>query len=184
MNTENSCNSEKKCPLNCFIKLLLVAVPLALFLMAAEYLIHVKWLMDLYRTTPNLWRTDEEMKAVTGGGMCLLRIAAMSLAITALYCKTKKKGCAQCAEQCKKKCPIMHGACFGVALGVLMGTMMGSSYFWMPISAELGQKWFIAGFLEGLGAGVFLGIICKICSMKCGAGSGTCVKTNCNTTEA
>ncbi len=182
MNDNNQCGTEKKCPVSCAIKLLMAAVPVALFLMAAEYFIHVKWLMDLYNTTPQLWRTPEDMKVVTGGGMCLLRIAAMSLAIAALYLKTKKTGCPQCAEACKKKCPIAHGLCFGVALGVFMGTMMGSSYFWMPISAELGQKWFLAGLGEGIGAGLVLGIICKCCSKMCGKKS--CGTTSCGSKAA
>lgn len=179
MNENNQCDSTKKCPVNCLFKLVMMAIPVGLFLMAAEYWIHVKWLMELYKTTPTLWRTEEDMKAVTGGGMCLLRVAAMSLAIAALYCKTKKTGCAQCAEQCKKKCPVAHGLCFGVALGLLMGTMMGSSYFWMPISVELGQKWFLAGLGEGIGAGLVLGIICKICSKMCG--KKACGTTSCGT---
>ena len=169
-------NAEKPCPVHCFVKLLLAALPVAIFFMVAEYLIHVKWLMELYKTTPSLWRTDEDMKAVTGGGMCLLRVALMSLSITALYCKTRKAQCANCTAECQKKCPIAHGLCFGVALGVLRGTMMGSSYFWMPITAELGQKWFAAGLAEGIGAGLVLGIVCKLCRSKCSANSCTMEK--------
>ena len=178
MTEQTACSTEKKCPINCFIKCILVAIPVGLFLMATEYAIHAKWLMALYETTPTLWRIEEDMKTVMGGGMCFLRIAAMALAITVLYCKTKKKACANCSTECKK-CPVMHGLCFGTALGVLMGTMMGSSYFWMPISVELGQKWFIAGLLQGIGAGLLLGIICKLCNTMCNKGTGSCSTGSC-----
>ena len=54
--------------------------------------------------------------------------------------------------------------CFGVILGALLGTLSASAYLWMPISAELAIKWFIAGLAEGIVISAVLSSIC--CNKK------------------
>lgn len=133
-------------------------IALAVLWFAAEFVIHGIWLMPLYEQTAELWRPSEEMGPSLWS---MLRLLAISFAITVLYCKTLMP-CAPKSDDSKKSCPMKHGLCFGAVLGLLIGTMMGSSWLWQPIPVDLAIKWFITGFAQGVLSGLVLAPICKI----------------------
>lgn len=54
---------------------------------------------------------------------------------------------------------LSKGLRFGLYFGVFGALLSASWYVWLPISATLAWSWFIAGIVEGLGAGCVLGYL-------------------------
>lgn len=167
-------DNNAQCPVQgCLGKLLCTAVPVFIVLFVMGYLIHHVWLMPIYQQTAALWRPMGEMKEMMP--LLLAYYAALSLVISALFCKVKKGKMAIIAAEgsqaeCKiagKNCPIKFGICFGAIIGLLMGVQCAGSYIWMPIPGELAVKWFIGDVVQGIVIGVVLALICYCKNKNC-----------------
>lgn len=131
------------------------------FLFLYNCLVHGNLLMEEYKATANLWRTEEEMNALQAGWLAYYALLAM---VTTCWFKKTKSAfmCKSSPADATSRCPIKSGgACFGLKLGLLMGLLMASSYLYMPIPGSLAIKWFFTGLGEGLGIGLILGVTCR-----------------------
>ena len=160
-NTGETCQMKSCCK-----KIVIPTIAVAVALFAMEWLIHGIWLMPIYKETAALWRPMEEMGMFP---LCIVRLLTLSLLFTVMYCKCKKSSAESCGTDGKKPCKVKKSLCFGIMLGLLLGTMMGSSYLWMPIPAELGIKWFIAGLAEGIVVSFVLSLVCCDKKGECNA---------------
>lgn len=151
----NSCNNEK-----CVGKWMFAAVPVFLFIFAADFLVHGVWLKPLYEQTAALWRTEAEMQGYMG--YCLALHALLALLITALFRKCKQ-ACTPVPADGKKPCPVKGGLCFGITIGLLLAVLDAKAYIYMPISGELAIKWFFSGMLNGIGSGLILSFLFSRC---------------------
>ena len=59
--------------------------------------------------------------------------------------------------------------CFGIKIGLLLGIWNAGAYVYLPIPQQLAIAWFFTGLVEGIGAGIILGIVCKGKSGMCEA---------------
>lgn len=106
----------------------------------------------------------------------------MAAVLTCLF-KKFRKGYAACKAECPATgaaaseeartscCPVKSGGiCFGIKIGLLLAVFKSGAYVAMPIPGDLAIAWFVATFIEGIGAGVILGMVCKgksgACEMK------------------
>jgi len=158
-------DNTNNCPIKgCFAKWIITSIPVFIFLVVAGYVVHHLWLKPLYEQTASLWRPMDEMKELFP--LLLAYYAALSLLITALFCKIKKakmEACAATGTDCKiggPNCPIKCGVCFGIIVGLLLGVSNAACYIWMPIPSELAIKWLLAWVGEGIGIGIILGLVC------------------------
>ena len=171
--------TKKPCMKTCIISFIGVFA----FLFGYDWLVHGKLLMADYEATASMWRSQEEMQQFFG--WCIAYHAALAAVITCFFKKFRcaTSGCCACCKcgpdcKCAKEsatscCPIKSGGlCFGIKVGLLLGLAHASSYIWMPIPADLAVKWFFAYLVQGIGAGVVLGMLCKSKSGACG--TGTC----------
>lgn len=126
------------------------AASLAAFLVifAVEFVQHGVLLQDLYRETAALWRPDEEIRRLVW--LAWLGYAVFALVFAWLYARGYEEG----------RSGLAQGLRYGVGIGLLLGVPNGlGGYAAMPIPPALAAAWFFAAFLEGLLAGVAVGLI-------------------------
>lgn len=128
-------------------RFLAATAALFVFIVLFEWLVHGILLMDLYRETPYVWRTLEEMEANIP--LVMLFRFFFSVWLTYVFTQIYPDG------------GIVNGVRYGLYFGVLMGLLSASWYFYLPISAKLGWQWFSYGVAEGLFSGMILGFIYK-----------------------
>ena len=124
--------------------------------MLYDWYIHGTCLKDLYAQTKNLWRSDEEMKALAM--WCPIYHGIISILIAMFYASwrsNQKMGAVRSAN-CPYKKSILG---FGLWIGLFTGTIAAAGYIWMPIPAELAQAWFIAEVAKGLILGAVLSFV-------------------------
>ncbi|MDX2074434.1 MAG: hypothetical protein SFX19_08755 [Alphaproteobacteria bacterium] len=161
-------NTKKCCPKTCIISFIAVFA----FLFGYDWLVHGHLLMADYEATASLWRPQEEMQQFFG--YCIAYHAALAAVLVCFFKKFRSCKCGptcQCnPEAASSCCPIKSGGlCFGIKVGLLMGLAHASNYIWLAIPGDLAVKWFIAYLVQGAGAGVILGMVCK--SKSCSKGS-------------
>lgn len=161
-------NKSKPCMKTCLISVVAVFA----FLFGYDWLVHGQLLKADYEATASLWRSQEEMQKMFV--WCIAYHAALAIVLTCWF--KKVRAChAACKTECSTEaattcCPIKSGGlCFGMKVGLLLGITHASSYIWLPIPAALAIKWFIASLVQGMGAGVVLGMLCK--GKSCGTGA-------------
>lgn len=133
-------------------RLLLSIVAGFAFIFAYDFILHAKILMDEYLQTPQLWRTEEDMKAhFWWMNLNQLLIAAITAFIFTRNYEGKGIG---------------EGLRFGAMIGALMGVIMAGSYAWMPISMNLALAWLAGGFVMGLGLGVIYSFTYRPCGWR------------------
>ncbi len=161
----------------CFKKSCIISViGVFVFLQSYEYIVHGHLLTSLYRQTPSLWRTLEEMNQLFP--LVIAKNLALAMIFTCFF-KKFRKGWSACKsgavtdsklDPATTPCPINSGGlCFGWKLGLIFGIQMAACYIYMPISPELAVAWFFTGLVEGLGVGILLGICCRnqgMCASK------------------
>lgn len=148
------------CSKKCVGKLMFAAIPVFIFIFAADFLVHGIWLKPVYEQTAALWRTEAEMQQYIG--FCLAYHALLALLITVLYRKCSQAYSAVSVGN-EKPCSIKGGMCFGVAIGLLLAILDAKAYIYMPISSELAIKWFLSGMLNGIGSGLILSFVFSRC---------------------
>lgn len=149
---------------------LLSFIAVFIFLYVFNMVVHGTLLMDEYLKTADLWRSEEEMRAL-GFHWWIIYYALLSAVVVCWFKKTRpslsKLSGAEAMTTC---CPVKSGGwCFGLKLGLVMGLLMAVSYLYMPIGESLAVKWFLTGLAQGLGVGVILGMTCKgtnTCAVK------------------
>lgn len=147
---------------------LISVVAVTLFLCAYSYLIHHKLLAADYAATSNIWRSKEEMAGL--GVYWPIYHLLLAMVVTCWFGKTRACLASCGTESATTCCPVKSGGlCFGLKLGLIMGLGMGVAYLYLPIPFTLAVKWFLAGFVEGLGIGAILGMLCK--DKACGTGA-------------
>lgn len=130
-----------------FKRFLAATVALFVFFGLYEWLVHGYLLMPTYRETPRVWRTMEEMNANIPLSM-LLQVCFTAW-FTFVFTQLFPYG------------GLKNGIKYGLYFGVLMGLLSAAWYLYLPVSEKLGWAWFINGIVEGLLAGVILGLIYK-----------------------
>lgn len=122
-------------------------VALLVFFVLYEWLVHGYLLMPIYRETPHVWRTMEEMNA----NMPLTMFLQVCFAawLTFVFTQIFPTG------------GLKNGIKYGIYIGVLMAFLSTTWYLCLPVSEKLGWSWFANGIVEGLAAGIILGAIYK-----------------------
>ncbi len=136
-----------KCPItgNHLLSVIYCTLAGLIFITGLNYLVHAQWLSSIYETTPQLWRTLEDMNAH------IMYMQIMNLVIA--FAGAELYGRFSC------KNGLAEGIRFGIVFGLLLAATSSISYAWLPISAELARNWFLAGFAQGLGLGVIYSLI-------------------------
>ncbi len=116
-----------------------------IFVFIYELIIHGFLLNSLYRQTPQVWRTPEEMQA----NMPILMLFQLAIALVASFI----------FSQLFKEGGTKNGIIFGLYFGIIAALFNSSWYLFLPVSKTLGWGWFIASLVEGLGIGLILGSI-------------------------
>lgn len=137
------------------------------FIYVFDFALHVGLLMDTYETTPQLWRTEEDMQSKFTFMLLMQFLTAFIVGV--IYSKN---------HEGKGMC---EGIRYGIMIGVLIGILNGMSYAWMPISGMLAASWFAGGIAKGLGLGIIFSLIYKpsgCCgNQSCGKGECKCATT-------
>lgn len=126
-------------------RFLLAALALFVFIFLYEWIVNGIFLTDVYKETPRVWRSPQEMSAnfplVIGFQL------ALALWLTFAFSQLYRDG------------GIANGLLFGLFFGVFAGLLTAYWYVWLPVSPKLGWSWFTSGLGEGLGGGLLLGSI-------------------------
>ena len=114
--------------------------------LATDYVIHQMILAQAYMDTAQFWRSPETMKM---GLMIVVGVLA-ALAFVAVYVRLID-------DKCLRK-GLEYGCWFGFGVGVSMGYGM---YSVMPIPYCMAFTWFISAWIQGVLAGLVVGLIVK-----------------------
>lgn len=125
---------------------LLAVVAVFLAWSALDFVIHGVVLQSSYMATPQLWRPMNEMKMP----VMYLAVLIAAVAFVAVYVRFfAQKGIRTGAE---------YGAWFGLGAGV---SMAYGSYSVMPIPYVMALGWFLGTLVEGVAAGVIVGLVIR-----------------------
>lgn len=116
-----------------------------IFIFIYELIIHGFLFNSLYRQTPQVWRSPEEMQA----NMPILMLFQLALSVVASFI----------FSQLFKEGGTWNGLVFGLYFGIIAAILNASWYLFLPVSTTLGWGWFITSLIEGLGIGLILGSI-------------------------
>lgn len=112
--------------------------------MAIDWFVHGYLLMDTYKATANLWRSEEEMQQFFP--FCIARHVLQAMIFVALF------GCwrahATLGAVGSKDCPYKKSLGFGLLVGMMIGLQAASSYFYMPIPHQLAVWWLVSEALK------------------------------------
>ncbi len=130
------------CPISgtCIKPFLLSLVAGFAFIWVFDFILHANLLMDTYLQTPQLWRSEADMKEKFPFMLFNQFLIAF---ITAFIFTRHYEGKG-----------IGEGVRYGILIGLLLGVEMMGSYAWMPISSTLALAWFFGGLAKGVGLGV------------------------------
>ena len=105
--------------------------------------------MDVYKQTPQLWRSAAEMDTLTW--FMLFKQALLACIVAYIWgLNYEERGPAE-------------GVRFGAVMGLLIGMVQFGSYAWMPISGWLAIWWLVGSVVMGIGLGLILSIIWAKC---------------------
>jgi len=112
------------------------------FIFLFEWIFHGILLKDLYVSTADLWRTEEEMIQYFHWALFsqLWFVTAFAWVFT----------------QCFENHGIKEGIRFGLGMGLVMGAMTFGFYPYMPIPIILALAWVVGSLLEGVLLGIIL----------------------------
>lgn len=174
-------NNTKCCLKTCIVSFVSVFI----FLFGYDWFVHGHLLMADYEATASLWRPMEDMQKMFG--WCIAYHVALAAVITCFFKKFKKAAAictcgpeCQCGpncpckatSDCNTRCPIKSGGlCFGIKVGLLLALSHATLYIWLPIPGALAVKWFVAYLVQGIGAGIVLGMVCGKGKKSCGTNS-------------
>ena len=116
-----------------------------IFVFIYELIIHGFLLNSIYRQTPSVWRTPEEMQA----NMPILMLFQLALAVVSTFI----------FSQWFKEGGTKNGLIFGLYFGIIAAILNSSWYLFLPVSTTLGWGWFVTSLAQGLGIGLILGSI-------------------------
>lgn len=135
------------CPItgNNLVKVLILMIAGFIFITGYNYVVHGQILKATYDLTPQMWRTATESQEHFPYMLALFAVIAFATAdIYGRFAKRNGLG---------------EGLRYGILLGLIIGSLQALPYSWLPITWELAQAWFLAGFGEGLGIGLVYGIL-------------------------
>jgi hypothetical protein len=134
---------------------LLSAVVLFLFFWGYDFIVHAHLLMDHYKATAALWRTEAEMQA--RGLWCMGKTAFFALAISGFYQCWRSKITTGPVGKCG--CPYRASMRFGFFIGALLGVQQAVFYVYLPMPGELALAWLAAELVKGVIMGIILEIL-------------------------
>lgn len=109
-----------------------------------NWVIHGVLLRPAYQETAALWRPEGEIKQ----GVCLLVTLISAVAFVLIYALFFKRR------------DIRSGLQYGLFLGIAWGAGLGyGAYAYLPIPYFLAQAWFWTGVVQGVAAGLLVGLI-------------------------
>ncbi|RUM54297.1 MAG: hypothetical protein DSY87_01035 [Methylococcus sp.] len=111
---------------------------------ALDFIFHGVVLADYMKETAHLWRPENESKMILNSAVVLIA----SLAFTLIYALLiNPKG-------------LRFGLLFGTFFGLAMGMVSGyGSYAFMPVPYFMALIWFLNGLVQGVCAGVAVGML-------------------------
>lgn len=128
-----------------FKRYILAVVALFVFIFAYESVVHGMVLINIYKETPNIWRTYDEM--VSFAPFNNIVMAILALWITFIFTRFYRTG------------GLKNGFKFGIYMGVLAGIQAAGALFYLPISEVLAGAWFITYVIESTIGGLIIGSI-------------------------
>lgn len=118
------------------------------------FIILYHWVVDryilggMYVETAKVWRASTEMAMK----IPLMIFFVLLLSIWVVFAFTR----------IYKEMGVVNGLLFGIYFGVFAGILTASWYLWLMIPAKLALGWFLTSFVEGVGIGLVLGLICRV----------------------
>lgn len=128
-----------------FKRYILAVIALFVFIFAYESVVHGMVLINIYKETPNIWRTYDEM--VSFAPFNHIVMAILALWITFIFTRFYNTG------------GIKNGFKFGIYMGILAGIQAAGALFYLPISEVLAGAWFITYVIESTIGGLIIGSI-------------------------
>lgn len=128
-----------------FKRYILAVIALFVFIFAYESVVHGMVLINIYKETPSIWRTYDEMLTFAPFNRILMTILA--LWITFIFTRFYKTG------------GWKNGFKFGIYMGVLAGIQAAGALFYLPISELLAGAWFVTYIVESVIGGLIIGSI-------------------------
>ncbi|MCB2203336.1 DUF2964 family protein [bacterium] len=129
-----------------FLRILLAALAVFILWAGLDFVIHGLLLGAMYEQTKELWRPMAEVKFASGYLASFIS-AFFFVAVYGWLIKPKNM-----------KNAVIYGLLFGLGVGTAMGY---GTYAYMPIPYWMAFGWFLGSTVQGLLAGVLLGIIVK-----------------------
>ncbi|MBI1302002.1 MAG: hypothetical protein GC137_10175 [Alphaproteobacteria bacterium] len=115
-----------------------------IFTFGYEYVVHGILLVDIYSTTPGLWRSEEDMANYIVFMTVVQFLTSFVLAF--IYAQNHEgKG-------------LIEGIRFGAMFGILFALQSAAPYAWMPISLSLASLWALTGFTKLLALGILFNL--------------------------
>ena len=112
----------------------------------SDFMVHGIYLKPVYEASANLWRPMEEISIPLNNFLVL----SVSFCFVAIYDLLSQSKCFNLS--------LLYGLLFGLASGLSMGL---GSFIYMPIDSSLALIWFLLSLMQGIIAGLVVGILVK-----------------------